>query len=432
MATRGVQAAAPESGPLASLGAVLPGIVARFSLEGALGVVLVDASALKCIERQYGGDAHRRAIQGLAALVHELVGERLSIDDLLVGGETGRDEIVLLLFREASETGFYKRELAELRRLLDDGLVRRGNRVGYPYLKEPPTLRVGVGAALRNPTIGAESQLSAALREARDEADLEARLRERRRRRQIFGIVLEGRVYSVYEPIVEVATRTVFGYEALARGPAGSGLESPIDLFAAAAEQDILFQLDCLCRRSGLAGASDLPGGAKLFLNVRPHSIHDPSFRAETLCRTLESCRLSPHDVVFEISEQESIGNFDIFREVRDYYRKLGFQIALDDTGAGYASLEAVMELSPDYIKVDRAFVHGIDQDPARQELLRALQLVAERIHARIIGEGLDTLEELETLGRLGIPFGQGWLFGRPTPLQPSAPEGGSPERAGR
>ena len=76
------------------------------------------------------------------------------------------------------------------------------------------------------------------------------------------------------------------------------------------------------------------------------------------------------------------------------------------------------MELSPDYIKVDRAFVSGIDQDPARQELLSALRSVAERIGARIVGEGLDTLEELETLGELGIPFGQGWLFGKPTPLR--------------
>jgi EAL domain-containing protein (putative c-di-GMP-specific phosphodiesterase class I) len=77
-----------------------------------------------------------------------------------------------------------------------------------------------------------------------------------------------------------------------------------------------------------------------------------------------------------------------------------------------------VIELEPDFIKVDRAFVQGIDQDPARQTLLRALRSVASGIGARIIGEGLDTLEELETLAALGIPFGQGWLFGKPTPLR--------------
>jgi EAL domain-containing protein (putative c-di-GMP-specific phosphodiesterase class I) len=179
-----------------------------------------------------------------------------------------------------------------------------------------------------------------------------------------------------------------------------------------------MFQLDCLCRQSGLDGARDLPGGAKLFLNVRPTTIHDPNFRADALERTLERVNLTPADVVFEISEQESIANFAIFREVRDYYGKLGFQIALDDTGAGYASLEAVMELAPEFIKVDRAFCAGIDEDPGRQEILRALQSLAERIGSRIIGEGLDRLEELETLGRLGIPFGQGWLFGKPHPLR--------------
>ena len=76
------------------------------------------------------------------------------------------------------------------------------------------------------------------------------------------------------------------------------------------------------------------------------------------------------------------------------------------------------MELSPDFIKVDRAFVRGIDEDPARQELLRALHSVAEQLGAQIIGEGLDTLAELETLGRLGVPYGQGWLFGKPTRLR--------------
>ena len=84
-------------------------------------------------------------------------------------------------------------------------------------------------------------------------------------------------------------------------------------------------------------------------------------------------------------------------------------------------SLEAVVELSPDFIKVDRAFISGIDEDPARQELLRALRSVSDQINAQIIAEGLDTLEELETLGRLGIPYGQGWLFGKPHPLRSDA-----------
>jgi EAL domain-containing protein (putative c-di-GMP-specific phosphodiesterase class I) len=153
-------------------------------------------------------------------------------------------------------------------------------------------------------------------------------------------------------------------------------------------------------------------------LNILPTTIHDPNFRAEKLTQTLEACELSPSDVVFEISEQESIENFASFKEIRDYYRSMGFQFALDDTGSGYAGLEALLEIQPEFIKVDRAFVSGVDQDPARQDMLRALLDIADKTGAKVIGEGLDTIEELEMLHELGIHFGQGWLFGKPTPLR--------------
>ena len=80
------------------------------------------------------------------------------------------------------------------------------------------------------------------------------------------------------------------------------------------------------------------------------------------------------------------------------------------------------MKLAPEFLKVDRAFVAGIDEDPARQNMVRAFQSMAERMNARIIGEGLDTMQELQMLSELGIDFGQGWLFGKPTPLRSDQP----------
>lgn len=410
--------AAGQTQGLRSLGEELPRLAEQFAEDGALGLVLINTSGLAQIERQYGGAAHQRSLHTLSGMIHELVAEQMAVSDVVVTGELGHDEIAVLLFRSPDEVDFYKRELDGVRRRLSEGLASRGHRAGYPYKRRLPPFHVGTGSALRNPTIRPELQIRHALEEAREHVHLVSRLDSRRRRQELFELVIEGQIRSVYEPIVEVKSRTVFAYEALARGPVGTELHSPATLFARASEEDLMFQLDCLCRQSGLDGARDLPGGTKLFLNVRPTTIHDPNFRADALERTLERVNLTPADVVFEISEQESIANFAIFREVRDYYGKLGFQIALDDTGAGYASLEAVMELAPEFIKVDRAFCAGIDEDPGRQEILRALQSLAERIGSRIIGEGLDTLEELETLGQLGIAFGQGWLFGKPHPLR--------------
>jgi EAL domain-containing protein (putative c-di-GMP-specific phosphodiesterase class I) len=401
-----------------TLGEDIRRIAECFEEEGAFAVLLIDASGLSPIEPHYGGDALHHAIGNLAEMVSAMVGDRLTLNDAVLVGEVGRDELAVFLVRSQEEVEFFKRELDQVHRDVTSGLAARGSRAGYPYTRQLPPFHVGTGTALRNPTIRPELQIRRALEEAREHIQLVARLESRKRRKQIFELVLERQIYSVYEPIVEVSSRTVFGYEALARGPDGTELHSPATLFEMATEQDLVFQLDCLCRQSGLDGARDLPGGAKLFLNVRPSTIHDPNFRAEALERTLQRCGLSPSDVVFEISEQESIANFDIFREVRDYYGKLGFQIALDDVGAGYASLEAVMEIRPEFIKVDRAFCAKIDEDPGRQHLLRALQTLADQIGARIIGEGLDTIEELQTLGSLGIHFGQGWLFGKPHRLR--------------
>ena len=404
---------------LPSLGEVTATIVERFERNGVLGIMLVDASVLTGIERRHGDEARLRALGSLAELVREVAQDRLDVDDLVVTGEVGRSEVLLLFFRESGSAAFYRTEMPGLLHGLHRLLEQRGGRVFYPYVRGVPKLRAGTAVALRNPKLAAQTQLRALIEEAREDADLDSRIERRKRRRSFTEILLDRRIFSVYEPIVDVHTRTVFGYEALARGPEGTELHSPIALFAAAEEHDLVFALDCLCRASGLQGAIDFPAETKLFLNILPTSIHDPDFHADRLIRTLAECELSPSDVVFEISEQESIDNFTTFRELSDQYRTLGFQFALDDTGSGYAGLEELIELQPEFIKVDRNMVSGVDQDSSRQDVLAALLSVAEKMGARVIGEGLDRIEELTTLKELGIHFGQGWLFGHPTPLRP-------------
>ena len=189
------------------------------------------------------------------------------------------------------------------------------------------------------------------------------RLRDAERHRIFQDLILAEDVAILYEPIVNLTTNEILGHEALVRGPWKTDLHSPNRLFQLAEETGLVFELDCLCRRTALRGARGLEAGRKLFLNCLPTAIHDPAFRGEALRKTLEDLRLRPEDMVFEISERESIDNFAIFREARDYYKELGFQIALDDTDVAYGSLEAVMELVPDYIKVDLSLVRGIDTD---------------------------------------------------------------------
>ncbi len=403
------------------LGSMFRVIQERFASGTALSVMVFQLPMLEQIERAHGHAARLESEVNFANLLRSVAAERLADCDLVLSGEAGCSEMVVVLFREHRDARFFRQEIPGFEQVLGRKLDREADKIFYPYVKKAPPVDMGYAVILRNPKLGADTQLRSVLEEARHDARLNSSLTARKRRRRFHELILDRRVHSVYEPIVEVRSNVVYAYEALARGPEGTEFRAPIAMFGEAERQGMVFELDCLCRAAGLAGAIDFPSGAKLFLNVLPSAIHDPNFRSERLIATLEKCRLSPQDVVFEVSEQQSIRDFEAFREMRDYYRKLGFSFALDDTGSGYAGLEALLEISPEYIKVDRAFVSGVDEDAVRQDLLRALRAVADKTGAKIIGEGLDTLEEFAMLEELGIDFGQGWLFGHPHPLRAAA-----------
>ena len=395
-------------------------IGAALARDGALGVILIDGAPLERIERSYGVQAHRKATDMLRKLVKEACRQDLSQHDLVVGGSSSPDELAIFFQRGRGDDRFYRERLPELTRRLHEHIATNGHKIVYPYDRDAPILPIGHATVFHNPGLGPERQILEAFEQARRDAALNGAIERRDRHRVFQDLVLAEDVAILYEPIVNITTREILGHEALVRGPWKSELHAPSQLFQLAEETGLVFELDCLCRRTALRGARGLEPGKKLFLNCLPTAIHDPAFRGDVLQKTLQDLSLRPEDMVFEISERESIDNFSIFREARDYYKDLGFQIALDDTGVAYGSLEAVMELAPDFIKVDMSLVRGIDTDPPRQELLRALHAVAGKLGGQIIAEGIETSEELEALQRLGIPYGQGYFFGRAAPLKRS------------
>jgi len=399
--------------PLRSIGQEIERVRIQFAETGALGMLVIDAMSLDEIERSFGVDAHRQVTGRIAARAREVLSDELGSDDHVVLGDLGRDEVIVLLLRDRHDDGFYRSELPKFAARLRKSLADAGSRFGYPFTREALRFSVGAALTLYDPMRRPEVLLRRARELALQDADLNARTEVRERRERFTALLLAEQVSMVFEPIVKLANSEILGYEALVRGVGDPALNSPKELFSAAAETDLLFELDCLCRRQALRQTKRLPEGAKLFLNLLRCAIYDPAFEGDALRRTLQDHQLRPSDVVLEISERESIGNFAIFRELCDRYSELGFQIAMDDVGAGYGSLEVVTELAPNFIKVDIAFVKAIDSDPTRRAVLTALNGIARRIGAQIIAEGIETPEQLETLQQLAVPYGQGYLLGR-------------------
>ena len=205
---------------------------------------------------------------------------------------------------------------------------------------------------------------------------------------------------------------TVIGYEALARFPPRARIRTPDQLFGAAAALNMQSSVDLACVRAALQAASNI-GEADLFVNVLIGTLVDQSGVA-ALDKAVYEARVDPAAVVLEFSEREPVPDLALLQRIAAELRARGFRIAVDDAGAGHASMRVIAELRPEFIKVDRSLITGIDADRARRALVVALLSFSGHIGARVIAEGIETQREQETLQSLGVQFGQGWLLGRP------------------
>jgi EAL domain-containing protein (putative c-di-GMP-specific phosphodiesterase class I) len=248
-------------------------------------------------------------------------------------------------------------------------------------------------------------------------ADLDRRAQEDRRgaeeRRQrsarIDTAVSGDAISMVFQPMVDLQSREVRGVEALARF-AVEPARPPNEWFAEAASIGRGLELELTAVQSALAALDRLPTDVFLSVNVSPEIATTPE-----LANVLAT--VPPERVVVELTEHAPIPDYDTLLPALDVLRAEGVRIAVDDAGAGYSGLRHVLRLRPEILKLDIALTRGIDADPARRALARALAFFAREIDAMIIAEGIETAAELETLRQLGIAWGQGFYVARPGPL---------------
>jgi len=233
------------------------------------------------------------------------------------------------------------------------------------------------------------------------------------------SILAQNGLHSLFQPIISLSERRIIGYEALSRGPSNSPLHSPINLFAVARQAGRLSELEMLCRLSACRRFSEqkLPG--KLFLNVSPESLLEPTHQPGRTLKLLQDFGIDPSNVVIELTEQTPTDDFQLLQNALHHYRAMGFSIALDDLGAGYSSLRLWSELRPDYVKIDRHFIDGIHQDGLKREFVGSILQIAKASRALVIAEGIELPEELAVLTEMGVDLVQGYLLCRPQEQPP-------------
>jgi len=206
-------------------------------------------------------------------------------------------------------------------------------------------------------------------------------------------------VRMVFQPIVDLSTGQVMGFEALARFQ--TEVERPPDVwFSEANAVGLGTQLELVAVRAATKWFDHLPGSTYLSINVSPATALSPHF--EKALGDIDLRR-----IVVEITEHAPVADYDALADALRGVRKQGVRLAVDDAGSGFASLRHILRLSPDIIKLDRALTSDIDRD--------------DRIGSTVVAEGIEREAELLTLRSLGVPYGQGYFLARPEPL-PVAP----------
>ena len=226
----------------------------------------------------------------------------------------------------------------------------------------------------------------------------------------------KGALTTHFQPIVDLHTREIYGYESLARGVEDDGaLIYPDKLFTWAREGDMLFYLDRACRETSLKTAAVKNIRSKVFINFIPTAIYDPQHCLASTVRWAKQLDFDPQNIIFEVIESDHISDIGHLKKILDYYKSEGFMVALDDVGSGYSSLNMLAKLLPNIIKIDREIMHHIDTNITNQSIFKAIISIARENDILVLAEGVEREEEVAYAYQHGAHLAQGYYFGKPS-----------------
>ncbi|MDQ0193148.1 EAL domain-containing protein [Paenibacillus wynnii] len=238
----------------------------------------------------------------------------------------------------------------------------------------------------------------------------------------VLDIVNKGLMDTYFQPILQLQSGQTIGHEVLNRPPTSPQFPTTELFYEFAGETELMFRLEKNCRRMSLTRyverltnpTIENDNTKLIFINMHPGILNDSRHKSGETVELMKGLGLSPSRVVFELTERQAVQDYASFEKALSHYRDQGFRIAVDDAGSGYNSLKTIVYLKPEFIKLDKSLIRGINNNSEQQELLELIREYAHRSSTRVIAEGIETKEELYFLQKSGIDYGQGYALGRP------------------
>ena len=379
-----------------------------------LGLIYVSLSGVQALEHLQGFEVVDEVYRVVGSALEQARGDLIRGEDFISLSSLG--DAFLIVLSPSRESAFITEDdLRMIKQRLEERLVARLEQELESRLLHKVDLFVGCSRLTQSPKIRFKRALLDAVARATQSIEAERDEIRTRLRVEFETVMAEGQLTCVFHPIVNLRDFEAIGFEILSRGPRDSELHLPDALFEVARSEGRVAELDTMCRRAACRAGEELPRHSLRFVNTESltmflHS-HGDSFVQEFVEITPASVRGL---TVIEITENSVIDDFDRMRDMVRQLRAHGFRVAIDDAGAGYAGLQTMVEIEPDFIKLDMSLIRGVDSSVVKQRLVRTLRDFCREAAITLIAEGIETVRQLETLRELGVTHGQGFLFGLP------------------
>jgi len=228
------------------------------------------------------------------------------------------------------------------------------------------------------------------------------------------SILKKAKVKTVFQPIISLKDATILGYEALSRGPENSFMKSPEVLMDMSKKYNREEELEELFSYVALENFCRINIKSKMFLNISPRTLHSKEFKKFFTKENLNKYSLKCEDIILEVTEKDEVIDIEDFNKSIEHYKDHNHEIAIDDSGIGYSGLNRLCKIKPKYIKLGIELICNIDKDETKRAIVKSMDEFCLLSGSNLIAVGIETEEELRTLIKIGVQYGQGYFIQKP------------------
>lgn len=399
---------------------VIDELATRVSNRQCVGLIIVDTSNLEEWERQHGAKSFTALMGRLAEAARKARGDAVRERDIVCLNRPLGDTVLLFLAqpRESGETVAPRVDLEDVMGRFKRQLFEPFGAAKLSFHRALDSVSLGSALLLHNASVDPRREIYRAIRRARADAEVKFHEMQRRRHRVVGHMIAHHKIDTRYQPIVELPSQRLMGYEALSRAREADAEELGVHLFVAASRAELDGELDQACRTLSVERRPKMGAKRRLFVNCLPPTFFEPNRELEELVEGWLADGLDPDQLVFEVTEKITHEQAVRIMPTVERLRDQGFLFALDDVGTGAANLRLLADLAPSFIKMDITLTREIHKSERKRSLAEYLQELADKSDAKLIAEGIESKAELEAVTELGIDYGQGYFLGRPKPAE--------------